>query len=383
MLSKLLLYLTYALCAIGILVCWIPSGLVLFRFEIAAFSLALLWLAGWAAGQLESRFTFAFVPFVGVLAIGALQLKFGWSVYSFVTETELLRWGAYLCIFILAFQLSGDWRDASSFRTIFLTFASIVALVSVLQWYAGNGKIFWLFETKDKAGMGPFVNYDHFASFVSLALPIALYQMLHSQTRRWLYALVAAMLYASVVASGSRAGFVLNTAEILLMVILVKIPSRIVFTQLALSLVLGSIAGWGYLFDRFQQEDPYAGRREIALSTVEMVKANPWHGYGLGTWTEVYPAFATKDLGVFINATHNDWLQWASDGGLPMAGAMAILLISAASALKKVPWSLGVPIVFIHGLIDFPMATRFSPPLVFLMLGIALRSAALLREERG
>jgi O-antigen ligase len=270
---------------------------------------------------------------------------------------------------------------AAGFRRVFLIYALIVCVVSLLQWFAGNGKIFWLFDTQEKAGMGPFLNYDHYASFMALALPIGLFEMARSEKRRWVYAVISAVLYASVIASGSRAGFLLNTAEIFLVVVLVGFNKRSILLEVGLIVVFGGVVGWGYLYERFQYNDPYAGRREIALATVDMVKANPWHGYGLGTWTEVYPAFAKKDLGVFINAAHNDWLQWASDGGIPMAGCILVLFGGSVVILRRAPWAMGVPIVFVHGIIDFPMQGRFLPSVVFLLFGVAVRHALEVRQS--
>jgi O-antigen ligase len=147
-----------------------------------------------------------------------------------------------------------------------------------------------------------------------------------------------------------------------------------------LILIFGTVVGWDYLYGRFQQHDPYAGRREVAAATLTMVKASPAHGFGLGTWTAVYPAFASKDFGVFINAAHNDWLQWGSDGGVPMLACILALFAASLAMVRRAPWALGVPIVFVHCLIDFPMQGRFLPAVVFLVFGIAAR-AAIRREE--
>ncbi len=369
------------LCGAGILVGFVPGGRFWHVFEFLIFGLGLAWLAGWSLGWLQAGWTGRLVPFVGallgVMAIGSIQLWQGWTAYRFATVDDLIRWGTFLTVFFLAFQLFG----AAGFRRVFLIYALIVCVVSLLQWFAGNGKIFWLFDTQEKAGMGPFLNYDHYASFMALALPIGLFEMARSEKRRWVYAVISAVLYASVIASGSRAGFLLNTAEIFLVVVLVGFNKRSILLEVGLIVVFGGVVGWGYLYERFQYNDPYAGRREIALATVDMVKANPWHGYGLGTWTEVYPAFAKKDLGVFINAAHNDWLQWASDGGIPMAGCILVLFGGSVVILRRAPWAMGVPIVFVHGIIDFPMQGRFLPSVVFLLFGVAVRHALEVRQS--
>ena len=43
----------------------------------------------------------------------------------------------------------------------------------------------------------------------------------------------------------------------------------------------------------------------------------------MGTWPEAYPGYARFDDGSFVNQAHNDWVQWAAEGGLPASGADA------------------------------------------------------------
>ena len=76
-----------------------------------------------------------------------------------------------------------------------------------------------------------------------------------------------------------------------------------------------------------------------------------------------------------MNAAHNDWLQWGADGGLPMLACIFALFVGSLWVLRRAPWAAGVPIAFVHCLIDFPMQGHFMPAVVFLMFGIAARSA--------
>jgi O-antigen ligase len=207
-----------------------------------------------------------------------------------------------------------------------------------------------------------------------LALPAATVEMLRHPRQRWFFVLVMAVLYASVIASASRTGFVLVTLEVLVLFALLGFPGRIVLAAAALMVAFGFVVGWGTLYDRLGIPDPYAGRREVSSGTVRMIEVNPWKGFGLGTWTNVYPAYAPTDLGAFINAAHNDWLQWGAEGGIPMLACMLLLFGASVLLVRRAPWVLGVPIVFIHSLIDFPLQGRFLPAIVFLVLGIAARS---------
>jgi hypothetical protein len=380
MLNRLLSSLLLLLLAIGILIAWVPGGFLWHLAECVVFGLMLAWLAGWSAGKLEVRWSWQFVLFLGIVALGCLQLWRGWTVYPFATAQDILRWAVYAVVFFLAFQLFAGEDSVRTFRRLFLFYALAIAVESLLQWF-GNGKIFGLFDAPELGGMGPFLNRDHYSTFVSVALPMGVAAMFRQPRHRWVYIIASAALYASVIAGGSRAGFILVTVELFLLFALVEFSGRMAVAAVALILLFGTVVGWDYLYGRFNEHDPYAGRREVAAATLTMVKASPAHGFGLGTWTTVYPAFASKDFGVFINAAHNDWLQWGSDGGVPMLACILALFAGSLAMVRRVPWALGVPIAFVHCLIDFPMQGRFLPAVVFLVFGIAARAALRLREE--
>jgi O-antigen ligase len=367
--SNILLLLSCA----GLLLAWMTDPLPWHIFEALIFALLILWTLTWVAGKARARWSWLFVPLFGVVAWGAVQLRAGWSIYPFATLSDLTRWGTYCAVLLLAVQLFGEGSGRREwFRRVFVVYALALALISVFQHFFGNGKIYWLFTSAEPAGLGPFLNRDHYASFIALALPVAVVEILKRPRQAWFYALTAAVLYATAVAGASRAGFVLLTLEVVLLSMLLALPGRSVLALAGLILVFGFVVGWGSLYERLQAPDPYAGRREVAAATVQMIKAKPWRGFGLGTWTRVYPAYAQKDFGVFINAAHNDWLQWAADGGVPVVACLFALFLGSCAVVRKAPWALGVPILFLHGIIDFPMQGRFLPVLVFLILGVAL-----------
>ena len=375
MLNRTLSYSLLTLCGAGLSMAWMPQLYAWHLFEALIFSLFILWTVAWSMGKLQARWSWLVLPVLAIVGWGAWQLHMGWSAYAFATERDNIRWGAYFAIFFLAFQLFGEVRSAERFRKIFAIYALALAVVSVLQYFLGNGKIYWLFEPGEPAGLGPFLNRDHYASFIALALPAAAVEMQRHPRQRWFFALTIAVLYASVIAGASRAGSVLLAAELLVLFVLLRFSGRTVLAVAALLVAFGFVVGWETLYERLRIPDPYAGRREVAAATVQMLKANPWKGSGLGTWTNVYPAYASKDFGVFINAAHNDWLQWGTEGGIPMLACLFLLFGASVFLVRKVPWVLGVPIVFLHCLVEFPMQGRFLPAIVFLVLGIAARSA--------
>jgi O-antigen ligase len=143
------------------------------------------------------------------------------------------------------------------------------------------------------------------------------------------------------------------------------------------TMIVGFTAAW----QRFSDPDPFFLRREVLISATRMLQDRPTMGFGLGTWAVAYPQYAVFDPGAVINQTHNDWMQWAVEGGLPFAGLMltfAALLLPAA--LRSV-WGVGVVFVLLHSFVDYPLQQR--PALAVFFFAVAGAVAASQRRAAG
>src|SRR5262249_48304378 len=157
-------------------------------------------------------------------------------------------------------------------------------------------------------------------SFVVLTVPLIAWKGLDRNRVNWNWLIAAAFLAASVIASGSRAGAALIAAECLLFPLLVRNKSPVTSGKLRIAglttiLLIGAfvaVTGSTMLAYKLQDRDPLRYRREMIGSAVEMARARPLTGFGLGTFPKVYPAFATFDSGHIVNHAHNDWAEWAA-----------------------------------------------------------------------
>jgi O-antigen ligase len=137
--------------------------------------------------------------------------------------------------------------------------------------------------------------------------------------------------------------------------------------------VLGVAAGPERLIEKLQQKDPYAGRREYAESSLRMIRDKPLIGVGMGNWSAAYPVYATFDDGLFVNQAHNDWAQWAVEGGLPFAFLMLSVAVWSVPRSVRTVWGIGVIVVFLHCLVDYPIQ-RIGVAFVFFSLVAAIAS---------
>lgn len=316
--------------------------------------------------------------------MGALQLATGHTVYAFDTQSATVRWATFLAVFVVGFSLFRDRRMANWFRGAMLWFSFAVAVLATLQTFTSD-KIFWLFPAPYDSVMGPFLSYNHYAMFLEVTLPFALYEAMRRDHGRLLYAGMAAVMYASVIASTSRAGTMLAAAEVVAVPALLWVRGlvrgravTIAFLQMAaLFAVFVAVVGWEHVWSRFLVPDPVAVRRELAISTVHMIAAHPWSGVGMGAWPTAYPRYAIMDIGLIANQAHNDWLQWAAEGGIPFGIVMVTLFGWCVLPAFRSAWGIGVIAVFLNAVVEYPFTKPALGAWTILIIAmLAAREAA-------
>jgi O-antigen ligase len=377
-----------AILFLGILTMWVPARWALSAFQIAVFALAATHIIRYKRLAVHPS-----VVLLGAAVVwGLIQAFAGWSVDRFKTLNEVLNWTTNLAVFALGLELGLDPRQRERFLSALLWFGTALAAISMLTVFSSpEGVVFWLFHAgSDRRTLGPFVYYNQYAAFIEAVLPIALVRAIVDQRRRMLYSVVGALLLASVVAGGSRAGTILCLAEVIVIPFVAlgqgtvsrRSAGRMLLATLCTLVVLGAVAGWDVIWKRLQEPNPYALRKEFLLSSLEMIRDRPLTGWGLGTWPEVYPGFARFDDGLFANQAHNDWAQWAAEGGIPFFLLMVGVLAGAVLPAFRSLWGLGLLAVFIHCFVDYPMQQR--PALAaffFALLGIVTASGDRLRDR--
>jgi O-antigen ligase len=283
----------------------------------------------------------------------------GWS--------GVLFWFTAAMLALVATQLFQSARAAALFRGWFLFFAGAVCLLALLEQASRTNRYYWIIEsTKVRTVFGPFAYWNNFAQFVELALPITLWTGLSKRNSSPApYLVLAAIEICAVVASGSRAGALLVLAELLAVIGIAYLrrPDRrlLIGTVLALSLTSLFIfaAGFDVVIGKLQQNDQLAVRRSINQSSLEMIRERPLLGWGLDTYVPVYRMFAHYDDGTYVNRAHNDWLQWAAEGGIPFALLMLVVFVWSCRPAVQSVWGLGLIAICLHALVDYPFA-RFG-----------------------
>jgi len=365
----------------GIITQWVEARWALTIFQVALLALA----ATSVVKRLRSGLPIGHHP-VGLLLAGAaawglIQVTVGQTVYPLRTLETTLDWTVNLVAFSLVLELGRRAKERERFLNSALVFASVLSLCAIFTLLTSPpGKVFWLFDSSaGLATLGPFAYKNQYAAFVEVVLPVAMFRAICNR-RRWLpYSLIAAMLFGSVVASGSRGGVVLCFLEMLIVPVIAFAQNRFDGASLARVLIgnlilvgtLAAIVGWQPLWQRFEEPHPYALRRDLAESSLQMLHDRPWIGFGLGTWSSAYPGYARYDDGTFVNQAHNDWVQWAAEGGIPFLMIMLAIAGWTIRPAVRAIWGIGILAVYLHAVVDYPFQQRPAlATLVFALLGI-------------
>ncbi|MGC2400877.1 MAG: O-antigen ligase family protein [Acidobacteriaceae bacterium] len=385
--TPLALFLIAGLC-VATLTLWIPANWTVGLFESFVFLLAGIAMV---LGRTPVRGTvFPLFVLSFVVLWGGLQFVAGWTINRFATERATFQWMTWAAIYYVG-VVTLDQRDlARTVRTVMVWFAAALSVEAILQAYLSPGTVYGVFPSGyHDFVMGPIVYHTHFAAFIEAVFPLALFRALRRNREGYLFLGTSAVLLTAMVVSASRGGLILVLAELITVVVLAHRQNasgrrRALYLALALfvvTAVLVLIVGSERTSARFSSEALAQGRWQFALSTLHMIVARPFFGWGLGCWPAVYPAFATFDPGVIVNQAHSDWLQWTAEGGMPVGALMLALSVWSVKPAIRSIWGIGVLVVLVHAAFDYP----FSRPAVgawpILILAMAAASTGGSRSE--
>jgi O-antigen ligase len=81
-----------------------------------------------------------------------------------------------------------------------------------------------------------------------------------------------------------------------------------------------------------------------------------------------------------VEHAHNDWLEWAADGGIFFAAVWIGLALWLARPAVRTGWGIGVLGCFLHGLVDYPFVRLGISAWVMILIGML--AATEVREVR-
>jgi O-antigen ligase len=132
-------------------------------------------------------------------------------------------------------------------------------------------------------------------------------------------------------------------------------------------LLLGGEFSIYRFIDTVNTNDPTTGRAHFWAVTLDIIKAHPYVGTGLGAFGVIYTRYDSRN-GLFrLEQAHNDYLQVLSDAGI----IGALLGLSFVVLLFWMAISSGCFAVLVHSFFDFTLHTTSNALLFLVMAAIA------------
>jgi O-antigen ligase len=385
-------------------------------FNLGGLTILALWVIdGFQLGGLRINRNLLQLPLIGAVVLGVVQLlplRTGGLLNTLSLDPNSTKLVivqlATLLVYFAATLVFVDTphRLHLLVRTIMI-FGFLLAIFGMTQSFTSPTKVYWMRELNQSTAFGPFINRHHFAGYMELTISLPLGLLLAGsidKEKRLLYLFLAGMMGVALVMTASRGGIISLVAEIVFLVIVtairrkhgerrrtglsrlkgmaqrVALAGALIFGLFMGVVLLGGEFSLNRFIDSVNTDDPTTGRAHFWSVTLDIIKANPIAGTGLGAYGVIYTRYDTRN-GLFrLEQAHNDYLQVLSDAGVA-GGVLAFVFVvilfyrGFRRAKSRDDFRRGVALaalggcfaVLVHSFFDFTLHTT-SNALLFLVL---------------
>jgi O-antigen ligase/tetratricopeptide (TPR) repeat protein len=354
------------------------------------------------------------------------------SVAAPMTRVALLKFLMYVGLgLLLMLYPFGREQETKLYKNVVRTVLAtglVISLVGLAEQVFPTGKPLWIFSPYDWKGgrmwgyrcFGTFANPDHFGDYLAMVWSFALSGMLFPNILGKvrdriavpiLCGTVGLVVLAALLATASRGGWlaaIVGSTTILLLAARLPAETRPALlrqhSRAARAIVLGgalvavlfiaslftSNASRGTATDRLHDamhRESVGDRFKVARQTIPMIRQFPIFGVGLGAWPEIYPKYAPPPWdGVFMNAVHDEYVQFIAETGLIGLLLGGGILLFAALRIESGIAGIGgdlFPIaaactgalaaIAVHSIFDFPLRVPANALLAVICLALLLR----------
>jgi O-antigen ligase len=321
---------------------------------------------------------------------------------------------ALVALYAAVFRELGDgvWRRRLG-RVVVLT-GCAMALEALVQAQVSSGRIYGLYHPDaDWAIFGPYVNRNHFAGYMVMAIPLALaftaeavrdFRIALGRRRRGWLAIgdpegswcvrrgaEAVVLVVGLVASRSRGGLL---AFLVSLAMLPLAFGRLRKAALPVGLVLLVALGFADLRpiqQGFLTRGVQNSRLVLWGDVLPMVRSFPLFGTGMNAFGTAYPRHQHVLKSEWIGQAHNEYLQALTDTGLIGAVLFLTLLFSvlrgAWQTAAASPFDAGVLgsllALAVHNVVDFNWQIPANAATYVALAALAHRQAARRLDPHG
>ena len=330
------------------------------------------------------------------------------SIAPAATLQRLLNVIPAMAAFVAVREMGRWWNG----RRLWILVAPVIAIAlleSLLAW----GQFYSVqASTEVRPVSGSYVNRNHFAGLLEMALPLSLAWAIaiwgkaskreHRPARIALLTAnllgIAAIILAGVIGSLSRMGFAASLAGIAIVAIgwlvardrQAPVSRWLWLVPVLLPVVIVLFVSSNAMVLRFADGSETSGitadgRNLIWKETLRLITAYPWTGTGLGAYEQGLYPFRTVAPAMTVDFAHNDYLQALAELGL-VGGAMALafaiwilwkpLSLALRPGSKRLTLCAGLVGAFLaiglHSFVDFNLYIPANALVLAWLAGIAV-----------
>jgi O-antigen ligase len=343
------------------------------------------------------------------------------SIAPYNTRTHLVLLVCCAAAFFFARMLGQDRARRRRLVTWLVSLGTLEALYGLVQYLTGWQRIFGYVKKYNlEEATGTYINRNHFAGFLEMVIPFAVALVLYENaklprkavsgrdvnarikrvlggrklSRIGLWLLAAMVMVAGLFFSLSRMGIISAVASLAAMAAFAGFQRKaglwVAVGIMACGMILVLWMGAGPVLGRFGTiSEEYASvddsRWSLWEDTARLIGGHPLLGSGLGTFPVAFTRVQSTFLRQFVNHAHNDYLELASDLGIPMAviffGSTGALLVRVARKTSSSEVSFeramalgclgSIAAILLHSLADFNLYIPANALVFSLILGLA------------
>jgi O-antigen ligase len=331
-----------------------------------------------------------------LLALASLST----SIYQAATVWAVTRLILYLSAFYLALDMMASRKQAEHLILLILCMGAFLAFLGFVKYAGAPYPSFWATSgsNPERELTATFLNHNHLAGYLEMVFPLGLGLLLMDRPilHPLLWSFLLILILAALFFSMSRGGWiaVLIASGLMLAAFAVEKGLRrqkVAVVIAAFLLVAGiSFLGSDVLIERLQSlqnpDEPNlaAIRLPVWAACVQLIRQHPWLGTGLGTFPWSFTAVRPPGLGWRFREAHNDYLQIATELGLPVlipvVWGLYLVFKIGFQALQQRAGQFragvtlgalgGITAILVHSLIDFNIQITSNGILFSVLVGM-------------
>jgi O-antigen ligase len=298
------------------------------------------------------------------------------------------------------------------------------SLYGMFEFFSGHLHVLHLeAETFISSVSGTFVNRNNFAGYLLMVIPLSMgflfsreavsmnpfggwrHRLSSLDGKTLLIGFGVVVMILGLLFSASRMGILSLLLSFSLISLLFRSPqkkrrfSRLSILILGLAVLWAAWIGLDAVISRFfiTPED-YMMRWNIWVNTFQILKDFPLFGSGLGTFIQLFPMYRSFHISGMVSHAENDFLQLASEVGLPGAGlllaAFLFLFSKGVSRVRSMPDGapgryigigglVGILALMFHSIVERNIQVPANAFLFAFILAMVLRITPVRKEKKS